>query len=264
VVPATARGVFRVGPKIVRMRRNAPLPSAWTGLAPRRPGGLGILRLGLSRGPASRLNCGMAASPNPPEDSLRTRSSLLRRVARLDSDSWDEFHATYRPLVLALALRTGLNPTEAAEAVQDVFTRLMTLLPQFDPDKAKGSFRSWLLGQARWRIADKLRERQRAVPAAEASATGTAPAEQLPSEPEFERIWNEEWRQHVLNEALRRLQETASARHFQVFDLYFRQDWSVPRIALELGMNPVTVYVVTHRLTRQLKAEVVQLTEEMG
>jgi hypothetical protein len=29
-------------------------------------------------------------------------------------------------------------------------------------------------------------------------------------------------------------------------------------------MNPITVYVVTHRLTRQLKAEVARLTEEMG
>lgn len=226
----------------------------------------GRRELSLRRHAAWRLIRAVSAPPGQPDDSLRTRSSLLRRVTGLDADSWEEFYLRYRPMILALALRSGLTPAEADEVVQDVFTRLLGLLPQFDPDKMKGSFRSWLLGQARWRIGDKFRERRHAAPAAdgEATGTGTSPAEGEPTESELERLWDDEWQRYLLTNALRQVQERVSARHFQIFDLYYQQHWSVPRIALELGVNPVTVYVVTHRLTKQLQREVAKLREELG
>ena len=54
------------------------------------------------------------------------------------------------------------------------------------------------------------------------------------------------------------------AKHFQVFDLYSRQGWPVLRVSRELGVNPAAVYLISHRLTKQLKTEVAALSASLG
>jgi hypothetical protein len=43
-----------------------------------------------------------------------------------------------------------------------------------------------------------------------------------------------------------------------------RQQWPVLRVATELHLNPASVYVISHRLTKQLKAEVEKLRQQLG
>ena len=49
-----------------------------------------------------------------------------------------------------------------------------------------------------------------------------------------------------------------------MFDLYVLQHWPVLRVAKELNINPASVYVIGHRLTKQLKAEVAKLQKQLG
>ena len=72
-----------------------------------------------------------------------------------------------------------------------------------------------------------------------------------------------EWQKHVLDAALGRLARRVPAKHFQVFDLYSRQGWTVLRVSRELGINPAAVYLISHRLTKQLKAEVAALSSSL-
>ncbi len=56
--------------------------------------------------------------PSPPE----TRASLIVRLRdAADVAAWDEFVATYGPLVYRLALRQGLQAADADDVVQQVF-----------------------------------------------------------------------------------------------------------------------------------------------
>lgn len=56
--------------------------------------------------------------PSPPE----TRASLILRLPNAaDVAAWEEFVAIYRPLVHGLAIRRGLQPTDADDLVQEVF-----------------------------------------------------------------------------------------------------------------------------------------------
>jgi DNA-directed RNA polymerase specialized sigma24 family protein len=73
-----------------------------------------------------------------------------------------------------------------------------------------------------------------------------------------------EWQKHVLDAALARIARRVPAKHFQVFDLYSRQGWPVLRVSRELGVNPAAVYLISHRLTKQLKAEVETLRASLG
>ncbi len=84
----------------------------------------------------------------------------------------------------------------------------------------------------------------------------TAAIERIPDPAEAEAVWEKEWQQHRLNAACERIARRVNARHFQVFDLFVRQKWPVLKVAKELGINPVSVHLIAHRLTKPLKKEV--------
>lgn len=205
---------------------------------------------------------------NPdPGSELRTRPTLLFRLRDWkDAPSWEEFHRLYRQFVLGLAERAGLTHEEAEEVAQDVFRRVAETIAEFEANPQRGSFRRWLMNLTRWRIADKFRERPAGAVRAlrREGHDGTATAERIPDDAEPEAGWDDEWRRHVLDAALERLARRINPRHFQAFDLYVRQNWPVRRVASELGLGPATVYLIGHRVKRQLKAEVARLEAQLG
>lgn len=204
-----------------------------------------------------------------PGTSLRTRPTLLYRVRDgQDGASWQEFHRLYRRLVYGRARRAGLAHADAEDVAQDVFARVAETIGDFDLNPDKGSFRGWLMKLTRWRIADKFESLGR-TPAhssgpRDATSARTATIERVPSPEEDEDEWDKEWQRHVLAAALERLARQVKPRHFQVFDLYVRQQWPVLRVSRELGINPASVYVISHRLTKQLKAEAERLQKQLG
>jgi len=207
--------------------------------------------------------------PKNPGTTLLTRASLLFRVReKADGASWDEFHRLYRRLIYGRARRSGLSHADAEEVAQDVFVRVAEKIGDFDLNPDRGSFRGWLMKLTRWRIADKFaalpKSARPAPPKRDTTGRSTATIERIPAPGDDEDEWDREWKQHILDAAFERLARQVKPRHFQVFDLYVRQRWPVLRVAAELGTNPASVYVVSHRLTKQLKAEVEKLRRQLG
>lgn len=214
----------------------------------------------------------LTAESAEPSHSLSTRSSLLFRLRNWeDAASWQEFYQLYQKLVFGLASRAGLNRVEAEEVTQDVFKRVAETIAEFESNPQRGSFRGWLMNLTRWRIADKFRERQRAARlagpphAGDNTNTGTRTIDRIPDQsPEnTDAAWDAEWQRHVLEAALQRLKTRVPAQHFQAFDFYVRQDWSVAKVARTLEMSPATVYVISHRLKKLLKAEVEKVQRQL-
>jgi RNA polymerase sigma factor (sigma-70 family) len=209
----------------------------------------------------------MIATMDEPLSSLHTRPTLLFRLRDWeDKGSWDEFYRLYRNFVYGLARRGGLTHVEAEEVTQEVFIRVAETIQAFESDPARGTFRGWLAQLTRWRIADKFRARPRDAAGgpsrrSEEFADATRTIERLPDDrtAPLDAASEAEWQKHVLDAALARLARRVPAKHFQVFDLYSRQGWPVMRVARELGLNPASVYLISHRLTKQLKAEVEKL-----
>jgi RNA polymerase sigma-70 factor (ECF subfamily) len=204
-----------------------------------------------------------------PVSSLHTRPSLLRRIRVWDDNaSWGEFHRLYRKLIYSLGRRSGLTHADAEDVAQEVFTRVAETIDTFESDPSRGSFRGWLMNLTRWKIANKFARRPKDSGAAGNAEVGGDPdsptIERVPDEAQTEKIWEEEWQQHVLEAAYERVARAASSRHYQVFDLYVRQHWPVKDVARELGISSASVYVIGHRLTRQLKAEVAKLRGKLG
>lgn len=200
------------------------------------------------------------------QPSLLTRPSLLFRLRDWgDNQSWDEFYRLYRRFIRGLALRAGLNHAESDEVVQDVLRNVAKRIKDYEVRENRGAFRRWLMNQTRWRIADKFRQRDRA-----ATHSDHFPSdEEAPSHDPFENIaddvtddfWELEWQKHVLDTAMERLARRVPAKHFQAFDLHARCGQPVAQIAADLGINRPTIYLITHRLKKQLKHEVKRLRE---
>jgi RNA polymerase sigma-70 factor (ECF subfamily) len=212
----------------------------------------------------------MITMRHDPGSSLRTRPTLLLRVRDWkDAASWEEFHRLYHRLVYGRARRAGLSHADAEDVAQEVFKRVAETIRDFDLSPDRGSFRGWLMKLTQWRIADKFESRAKspaAAPSAPRDDTSphTATIERVPAPVDDEDEWDREWEQHVLAAAVDRLARQVKPRHFQAFDLYVRQGWPVLKVAAELGINPASIYVISHRLTRQLKAEVEQLRKQLG
>jgi RNA polymerase sigma factor (sigma-70 family) len=206
---------------------------------------------------------------NRPEESLRTRASLLGRLKDWqDETSWNEFYQLYRRLIFSVALKAGLSETEAQEVVQETLISVSKNLPGFQYDPAVGSFRSWLVQLTRWRITDQLRkrqrDRQRFQPPSEASTrTGTLERIPDPAGVNLEAVWDAEWARHLMDAALARVKLQVQPRQYQLFDLCVVKQWPVEKIARELHVTAGQVYLAKHRISKLLKEEIKQVETGM-
>ena len=83
---------------------------------------------------------------SPPE----TRASLILRLPNAaDAAAWDEFVLVYGPLVFRVARRQGLQPTDADDLVQEVFSAAAKQVGDWLQRPDRGRFRAWLLRIAR-------------------------------------------------------------------------------------------------------------------
>ncbi len=213
----------------------------------------------------------MSSNPSDSDDPLATRASLLYRLRDWrDAASWAEFYHLYRNLVIGLSMRSGLTYSEAEDVAQDVFTRVAETIHSFEANHERGTFRGWLMTLTRWRITDQFRRKAKTPGgrsfSREDRTDETSTVERVPdTKPVFtEAVEEEEWQRHILGAGLARLARRVPAKQFQAFDLYIRQHWPVTRVARELSLNVATVYVIGHRLTKQLRTEIRALQTQLG
>ncbi|MCI0536530.1 MAG: sigma-70 family RNA polymerase sigma factor [Verrucomicrobiales bacterium] len=197
--------------------------------------------------------------PIPGDDSLATRASLLGRLKNWDdAKSWEEFTQTYSRLIRAVALKAGLTESEAKDVEQETLLCVAKTIHEFESNPARGTFKSWLFNLARWRIADQFRHRSPAASASpsDATVTGTSTAERVPGPDNLAAEWELEWKRNIVETALARVGRKVKPKHLQIFDLYAMRHWPAGKVARELGVTRVQVYLVYHRLTKLMKREV--------
>ncbi len=204
------------------------------------------------------------------DEFLPTRASLLNRLKDWDdNDSWGEFYAIYRKLIFSAAIKSGLSPAEAEDVVQETAVSVAKSIKDFEYDRSKCTFKSWLRFLTQKRIADRFRKRSR-EPQANREPTSqsskTPLLERLPDgeSRDLEAIWEEEWQQKVFEAAIERVKKLASPDQFQIFDHYVLKKWPVKKVASTLDVSVAQVYLARHRITKLIKKEVKYLEGRMG
>lgn len=199
-----------------------------------------------------------------------TRKTLIEKLDNWsDWSSWDEFYRTYSGFVWHVARKAGLTDDESNDVVQETFIGVAKNLQKTKFDTSRGSFKSFLLNQARWRILDQFRRRKKtwyreiSIQDNEEDGPRTAPIERFgdPKGVELDKIWEKEWQDKIMDLALRRVRALVSPRQFQIFSCYVLKGWSPERVKEELGVNAAQVYLAKHRVGRILKREAAKLAE---
>ncbi|HZR19517.1 MAG TPA: sigma-70 family RNA polymerase sigma factor [Verrucomicrobiae bacterium] len=204
-----------------------------------------------------------------PDDPLQTRASLLARLKNWeDADSWQDFANTYERLIYTTAVRAGLSDSEAKDALQEVLICVAKTIDDFKSDPARGTFKGWLLNLTRWRIADQLRKRPAAPPYGGGRTRvpdDTPTVDRIPDQTVdvLTGIWESEWRQSLMEAAVARLRRRTKPKQFQMFELYALRNWTGTKVAKELGVRLGQIYLVNHRLRKQLQEELAALEKQM-
>ncbi|MBL9134648.1 MAG: sigma-70 family RNA polymerase sigma factor [Verrucomicrobiales bacterium] len=207
------------------------------------------------------------ATQTSADDSLQTRASLLKRLKDLDdAETWDRFYRTYERAVRGLARKRGLTDAEAEEVAQEVFKRIAETIHSFEPASRVGSFRRWLYQLARWRSDDKMRERGRLTVEPIADPTTTAvrkTVNRIPAPDDVEESLEADARRQLIQVALERLKQRINPRDLQIFQQLVVEDWSVEKISAFFRIRPALVYVIRHRVGRQLREELERIQKRL-
>ena len=188
-----------------------------------------------------------------------TRSSILAAVKDTGNEAaWTRFFDLYAGFVFAIARSKGLSSEDADDIVQGVFSELVRKMPTFEYDRAKGKFRSYLLGLINWRVLDKLKADKRE---SERNETYRKEAKSVPvSEAAF---IDQEWQNAAFNEALRRLQEEARPDHFAAFVESTVEGIDTETVMRLHGLTRDNLYQIRARFTARLKTLVATIRAEM-
>ena len=180
-----------------------------------------------------------------------TSDSLLERVKRpTESAAWDRLVQLYAPLLYGWARRMGLQDSDAADLVQDVFVLLVRKLPEFEYEQGK-SFRAWL----RTVLVNKWRDRP---PALRSLADA---GDSLLVDGEGGRAAEEEadYRRYVIGRALQLLEPEFSTGTWKAFTAYAIHDRPAAEVARQLGISPNMVYLAKSRVVSRLRRELAGL-----
>ena len=207
---------------------------------------------------------------NREDERVQTSWTLVGRIKNVqDEESWTRFYDLYKGLILGVSMKAGLGKEEAEDVLQATMASVNKKIGEFEADPKRGSFSAWLLQLTRWRIHDQLDKRlprgsgQGNAP----TATGVTPTVERVADTrtvDLEALCDAEWKQRLMQQALRELQLEVRAEHYQIFHLVELEQKPVAEVAAALGRSRAQVYVVKHRVSVALKRILKRLQREIG
>ena len=90
-----------------------------------------------------------------------TLTSLIRRVKSGDQEAWERFVGLYSGVIYSKCRKHELSPEDSADALQEVFQRVLEAIDDFQKDGPETGFRRWLRTVAQNVIMDHFREQEK-------------------------------------------------------------------------------------------------------
>lgn len=200
-----------------------------------------------------------------------TRKSLLQKVVQGNEFSWAEFYSTYTPLIRCRGKDFYLNDSELEELVQVVmleFAQKELIGKKFDMDhipeglsisydKTKGRFRDFLRAVVTNHALKILNSRKKNL-SSEDEQDADAFADQ---NDRLEKAWEQEWKDHILAQAMSELREQVAPKNYQAFEMLTLQEKKAKEVASILNISEDSVYQAKHRCMVILKSIIAELEE---
>ena len=196
-------------------------------------------------------------------DALRTRASLLARLGDLeDRVAWQQFVELYGGLVYGFARQRGLQDADAADLTQEVFLALAQAAGRWHYDSQQGSFRGWLYGITRNKIARFLQRRHGQPVGSGDSNAHQRLAEQPGRGPDPEALWEQAFQRQLFLLAATQVREACTPTTWAAFWQTAVEGRSGAAVAAELGLSVGAVYVARSRILARLTERIQQMQPE--
>jgi len=196
--------------------------------------------------------------------SQSTHLTLIARLSRGQDDAaWTEFCVRYGDLIRNVARQRGLQANDVDDIMQDVLLGLRKALPGFVYDPSKGSFRGYLKAVTVHAIFAKLRQNRVRVGLPEHDGPVGPGVETAPGD-EFERVWEQEWRQYHLRRAMKTIEVEFNEVDRIAFARYGIDGQPVEFVARELARSVDQVYQAKSRILKRLSALIAEQVADEG
>ncbi len=169
-----------------------------------------------------------------------------------------EFDRRYRPIIIGLARKLGLRDEDAADVAQETLARFLKAYRAGEYDRTRGRLRSWIIGIAKYRIADVMRAR-----ANRQAWRGDSVIGELPAQEELDAIWDSQRRGTILRQAVEELRTGTklNERTIAAFELLTFHQRAAASVAEELAMSMDDVYQAKNRVAARLRAIVERIEQ---
>ncbi len=176
--------------------------------------------------------------------SFTTHFSVIGNLGNEDESSWNRFFQIYGPLIRLHGKDCGVPNDALDDLIQDVMLSIFKQSKTFVYDPSKGRFRDYLRFIIRARANDFLRahyKEERAVKAADQN------------ELYLDDLFSAEWEEHIRRESLKKLKESSSPLHYQIFHMSVVQNRTPKELASFFKMSRATVYSIRTRMEEKLR-----------
>ena len=195
-----------------------------------------------------------------------TRWTLVQQSRGSDPSSrqaLSDLCAAYYAPVVTFIMRNGFDEPRARDLAHSFFARLLSSPEVLKPDRARGRFRSYLLGAVKHFVSDTL-DQERALKRGGGNQIThlTETGMNLPEDTSLspDRAFDRQWALTVVDRVLGRLSNEfdgeGRARHFALLKPWLTGDEgeaTQAQIATELGTNEGALKVAIHRLRRRFR-----------
>jgi len=196
-------------------------------------------------------------------EGLLTRASLLARLGDpQDRAAWQEFVALYGSLVYGFARNRGLQDADAADLTQEVFLAVAQAADRWKYDPKQGTFRGWLYGITRNKIA-KFLKRRHLQPVGSGDTNAQQRLDEQPDlGPDPQAAWELEFQKQLFRVAAAKIEGSFAPTTWQAFWRTAVEGKNAGVVAKELGLSVGAVYVAKSRVLARLIEEMQRLQPE--
>jgi RNA polymerase sigma-70 factor, ECF subfamily len=189
------------------------------------------------------------------EKNPETSESLIFRIRNpSDTDAWSAFAEIYSPMIRRYCQKKGLQEADALDVTQEVLLKVNKAIGNFDYERDKGRFRSWL-GTITVNEIHSNWKRTKRIP----SNIDLDFTDVQKNDPE----WNQEFTDHILSLAVDRIRNEFSLDVWSTFEATWMLNEPSVDVAAKHGVAIHTVYVNKSRVLKRLMSEVKKLSEDI-
>ncbi len=179
---------------------------------------------------------------------------LLREPS--SSEAWRQFVDRYGPKIYGWCRKWGCQDADAENVTQEVLTRLVEKIHQYQPEK--GRFRGWLKTVTQRMLSDYLTSQAKGG----CGSGDTASWQQLQSleaREDLVQSLEAEFDREVFEKAQAEVQTRVNPETWEIFRLLSFEKKSGADVAKQFNMKVAAVFVAKSRVQKMLQAEIQKL-----